>query len=187
MQKSKTYFHHWNQFDEMGLLVGLKRIPRESNIDFRSRIINREKYNSTKQGLINFISQQLYMDSYNVTEKKSFSVQNAPLSRYQYDQIIDPDEEYFAPQVITEAGTFTFDPSDDEEKIEISIGDITWYLWKNIDYTYSRLFTTNSAPSSVVIKYQVYINSDLYVIEESNVIYSRDEDGNIISVVKDED
>lgn len=51
----------WNQFDELGLLVGITRLESEDNASFRRRI--RDSYvhraNSTYQGMINGITRDL--------------------------------------------------------------------------------------------------------------------------------
>lgn len=51
----------WNFFDEFGLLLGLKRLRKESNYNFKNRILDvfRYKANSTKDGLINGIAMEL--------------------------------------------------------------------------------------------------------------------------------
>ena len=59
-----TYHKIWNAFDEFGLLVGLDRLPRETNANFKKRILDvfKNPGNSTRQGLINSISRELGLE-----------------------------------------------------------------------------------------------------------------------------
>jgi len=56
-----NYHHIWNVFDEFGLLVGLDRLPRETNKELKERILDvfKNPGNSTTKGLINSISREL--------------------------------------------------------------------------------------------------------------------------------
>lgn len=60
---NKKLLHHpiWNVFDEFGLLVGLRRLPREPNENFKDRILDvfRNPGNSAYEGLKNSITREL--------------------------------------------------------------------------------------------------------------------------------
>lgn len=51
----------WNQFDEHGLLVGLKRLPAEKNWTYRRRIFDSfvNRANSAYRGMVNAITREL--------------------------------------------------------------------------------------------------------------------------------
>lgn len=53
--------HVWNSFDEIGLRIGLMRFWGESNLDFKSRIINAIRYqgDATRSGMTRWIAGQL--------------------------------------------------------------------------------------------------------------------------------
>lgn len=56
------YTHYvWNFFDELGLLLNLKRIDEEDNLSYKERLLNVFKYkqNSSKTGMLNAISNEL--------------------------------------------------------------------------------------------------------------------------------
>lgn len=59
--RSLSLHHIWNSFDELALLVGLKRRHGETNFEFKDRILNvfRFKGGPNKLGLINHIGGQL--------------------------------------------------------------------------------------------------------------------------------
>jgi len=71
----------WNSFDEFGLLLGLERLPGETNREFRIRIYNAGKYfgSSTKQGIINATSVELGLARYCSTDKTFFFLTYQPL------------------------------------------------------------------------------------------------------------
>lgn len=53
--------HVWNFFDEFGLLLGLSRLPKENNINYKKRLLDvfQRPANSTKQGLLNAVVREL--------------------------------------------------------------------------------------------------------------------------------
>ena len=71
----------WNNFDEFGLLLGLERLPGETNREFRIRIYNVGKYfgSATKQGIINAVSTELGLTRYCATDKTFFFLSYQPL------------------------------------------------------------------------------------------------------------
>jgi hypothetical protein len=54
-------YNIWNSFDEFGLLLGLPRIPAETNAEYKTRLLDvyKNPANSTYQGLMNGISREL--------------------------------------------------------------------------------------------------------------------------------
>lgn len=58
--------NEWNQFDEHGLLVGIRRLAGESNASFRRRLFDSftNIANSTYKGLINGITRELGLELY---------------------------------------------------------------------------------------------------------------------------
>jgi len=60
--QSKPY-HIWNAFDEIGLLLDIKRLHLEKNEQFKERILDVFRYpaNSSEEGLINGIARELNM------------------------------------------------------------------------------------------------------------------------------
>lgn len=71
----------WNSFDEFGLLLGLERLPGETNREFRIRIYNVGRYfgSATKQGIINAVSTELDLTRYCATDKTFFFLSYQPL------------------------------------------------------------------------------------------------------------
>lgn len=53
--------HVWNAFDEFGFLLGLNRLPLETNESFRTRILDvfKNPGGSTKEGIINGLAREL--------------------------------------------------------------------------------------------------------------------------------
>lgn len=158
----------WNQFDEFGLLSGLDRIPKESNSDFRNRITGHEPYNSTEQGLVNWLSDSLLTVTHNVQAKIIFKSLREPLSNAQYQRLEDKTEGYFAPRVIIGATTWIISASDNDKKDEVTNAGITWTLWKQPDGIYDRIWTTDIAPTSdIELQYQwLSDEGDLFIIRE---------------------
>ena len=67
-----SYHQVWNIFDEIGLLYNLKRLPKESNKEFKARILDKAKKpsDSTKQGLSNHIARELGVGTEEVSINK---------------------------------------------------------------------------------------------------------------------
>ncbi len=177
----------WNQFDEFGLLSGLDRIPKETNSDFRNRIVDHEPYNATTQGLVNWLSDALLNVTYNAEAKIIFTSLRQPLSFAEYQRLEDKTENFFAPRVIIGATTWIFSPSDDGQKDEVINNSITWTLWKQPDGVYDQIWTTDIAPTEdVEIQYQWKADDGrLYIVRELATIITWD-DGNITEVNPDE-
>ena len=173
--------------DEQGLLVGIRRIPGETNQEFRQRLLGRPRYDSTKQGLINWISNGLLQADYNVLAPTVFSSLRDPLSSAEYQLIEDPAVDYYSPRGIIEGTTWTIIATSDTEKDEITVDGITWTLWKQPDGSYDQIWTTTSAPTeNVEIRYLWRDPGDqLYVVRETPTLLSW-VDGNIEEIDPDE-
>lgn len=159
----------WNQFDEMGLLAGLERIPGETNSSFRTRILNHKKYDSTAQGLLDHISESLLTPSYNIVEKKEFPSTRDPLSFSEYQKVQSPDQEYYEPRVTVDGTTWIISPTSNEQVDSITQDGITWNLWKQPDGIYGRIWTTDVVPTGdVELRYMWKDeNGALHIIYES--------------------
>jgi hypothetical protein len=178
----------WNQFDEFGLIAGVERLPGESNIDFRHRIINSKNYDSTKQGLINYISESLLTYSYNVLEKKEFFSKRTPLSLSEYQKIKEPSLDYYNPTVTSSSETWVIEPSSSEQVDTCTVGDITWSLWKQPDGVYDRIWTVTSSPQEDIVLSYMWKDEEgnLHIIEESSKILTW-ENNSIVEVYAEED
>ena len=191
----------WNSWDDIGLLKGLNRKPNENNIDLRNRIVNTVNFNTTKQGLINSISNNLHVDEYNVLDKKIFFTQEAPLSYRAYKEFTNKTQPYQPPIIIDGDLTFkfpievdyegSFDGFDDTipwkykydfEKITVSNGDKQWTLWKDPGQNFYSIWEANYAPLELKFIYQVVSNDALVILEVSPKKLSRDIEGNITEV-----
>lgn len=180
-----TWEKIWNQYDEIGLLAGISRIPGESNVAYRDRILNHRPYNSTKQGLSNFISNSMLQPSVNITERMVFTSLRTPLSYSKYQTLQDVTEDYYRPRIIIGSDTWIIVPSDDDESdISNTINGVVWQLWKQPDGTYDQIWTTNTVPTSdIELKYQWRDpdSTKLYTIRETATLLSWDE-GEIVEV-----
>lgn len=188
--------NRWNAFDDIGLFKNLTRRNNETNKEFRTRILKASGYNSTKQGVLNYLSDVLDLNRITSYNKKIFYSVYIPLSYGIYKKLIDPDESYIPPIVIVDGDTYSFpletsdinnsviefdgfDESGNPVKYSYSYEKTVIYdstgtkyitLWKNIDQTYLPIFEFSFTPqSSIIFKYQ-YLNSDneIKYIEERN-------------------
>ena len=177
----------WNQFDEFGLLSGLDRIPKESNSDFRNRTIGHAPYNSTEQGLVNWLSDALLTTTHNTQAKTIFKSLREPLSNADYQRLEDKTEDFFPPRVIIGATTWIIPASDNAQKDEVENSGITWILWKQPDGIYDRIWTTDIAPTTdVELQYQWKSDDGrLYIIKEKATILTW-ENAVIVEVNPDE-
>ncbi len=177
----------WNQFDEFGLVSGLDRIPKESNSDFRNRIIGHEPYNSTEQGLVNWLSDSLLTATHNTQAKVIFSSLREPLSSAEYQRLEDKTEAYFAPRVIIGSTTWIIPATDNDQKDEVENIGITWTLWKQLDGFYDRIWTTDIAPTTdIELQYQwKSADGTLYIVRELASILTW-ENAEIVEINPDE-
>ena len=78
--------HVWNAFDEFGFLLGLNRLPLESNHSFKERILDvfQNPGGSTKKGIESGLSRELGL---NKEEVEVFSLNNSIYNR----ELINPD------------------------------------------------------------------------------------------------
>lgn len=157
----------WNVFDNFGLLVGIERKPNESNLDYHIRLIAEKKYNSTKQGIVNWLSDSFAADKYNVDSKYIFYSLFPPLTEHSYNKIKDPEIDYYAPRVIADGIEYIITAGNDEEVDTGTVGSISWNLYKNSDYSWNSIWITDSSPTDIILRYQIYDEGgDLKVIEE---------------------
>jgi len=196
----------WNAWDDLALFKGLYRRPNEDNITFRNRIISAVNYNASHKGMMDWLCDSLDVTRFEVQDKKIFFSKYAPLSYIQYLKIPEPTVAYFSPEVVIGGVTYKF-PNDhtdisltpiefdgyDEYGIGLKysysyektvIYDVTktksWTLWKNIDQSYFPIWEGNEAPADIKLRYQVVIDDELFIIEESSKRLTRDVLGNII-------
>lgn len=186
----------WNNWDDLALHKSLHRKPNEDNIIFRGRILAAVNYNSTKQGLINWASDSFDASKYNVDGKKIFTSVYSPLSYMAYNKLTNKSEEYYPPRIIIGTTEIIF-PEDkipvDKSSIELPgqymynyektlvyNGSETWTLWKNVDQTYFPIWESSVAPSELKLRYQLVLDDELFIIEESAKGLTRDDDGNIM-------
>lgn len=76
----QQYHKLWNLWDEDAALMGLSRLPGESNKEIRTRILNigKNAENATRQGLINALSSAFGYNTYNVLERRIFLLTHTP-------------------------------------------------------------------------------------------------------------
>jgi hypothetical protein len=72
--------HIFGPMDELGMLMGLQRLPGERNNEYRNRIAGYYKGSpsATHQGMVNAISSELGLLKYNVIGKKLFWLEHVP-------------------------------------------------------------------------------------------------------------
>lgn len=70
----------WNLWDEHAAILGLSRLPGETNSAMKTRIQNLGKYkeDSTRQGLINSLSSTFGYSQYNVLTRRVFILTHIP-------------------------------------------------------------------------------------------------------------
>lgn len=198
----------WNTWDDLALYKSLIRRPNEDNVTLRKRIIAAKDYNSTKQGLVNWLSDSFDLDKYKVSDKTSYFSTYPPLSYMAYSKLQAPSEPYYAPRVIVDDEEIVF-PKDEVpldgstvegivegrsyiynyERTEVHTivimilngpPSVVWKLWKNVNQTYHTIWETNTVPDELELSYQYVIDGELYTIEESAKKLTRDDDGNIV-------
>ena len=191
-----NYVNVWNAWDDLALYKSLYRKPNESNIVLRGRILAAKNYNSTKQGLINWLSDSFETTKYTVSDKKIYYSTYAPLSYMQYNKLKNKTQEYYAPRVIINLDNEIIFPEDklpisgetievvgeymyNAEKTVVYSSGISWTLWKGIDQSYFPIWETNEVPVDLKLRYQYLLDDELYIIEESPKGLTRDSDGNI--------
>ena len=162
----------WNEFDEKALLVGFRRIPTEKNIELRNRILNHATYNSTAQGMLNNISESLLKSSYNITPRMEFFSTFQPLSFAIYQSIPTPDLPFYPPTITAGGTVWTIASSSDDQKDQVTKSSVTWYLWKQPDGSYDRVWTTNvSAQDDVDLRYMYQDTAGvLHLVHETSLV-----------------
>jgi len=81
----------WNIFDEHAALMGLERLPEETNAALKVRIENIGKFmeNSGRQGLINALSSALGYNQYNVLTRRIFTLTHTPYRTSTFTVTVD--------------------------------------------------------------------------------------------------
>ncbi len=77
---TSTYHRIWNYFDEFGLLLNTPRLEGEINSDYQARMLRVMKFraNSTAQGIVNGITNELDLDYYGYWEQGTYPKQLYP-------------------------------------------------------------------------------------------------------------
>ena len=78
-------------YDKLADLMGLRRLPTDSNVDLKAKLINLWKFleNTSRQGMINSISSALGEDQYNVKTRRMFLLTQQPKTNSTFDVSID--------------------------------------------------------------------------------------------------
>lgn len=178
----------WNQFDEFGLLVGIPRIPGQTNASYRRRLIDHEPYDSTIQGLTNFLSDSLLVSTGNLQGKLAFASIRQPLSLAKYQELMGTSDGYYAPRVVVGANTWTAVPGALVDRdVTNTISGTTWTLWKQPDGSYDRIWTVNVEQEENIELLYSWVNraGEVVKIRETATLDSWD-NGVIVEVDPDE-
>jgi hypothetical protein len=92
MSKTTQQTHEiWSPWDDLGLMVGIKRQPGETNHEIQTRILDvyANRGGPTRQGLVNSISRDLGYEPYNVISKRFFVLDYYPLIDYEVTVTVD--------------------------------------------------------------------------------------------------
>jgi len=221
----------WNYIDEFGIMVGKNRIENESNKDFHKRLKCGTIYDSTKQGMSNMLHELVGSDAVNVVPKGIFvSSTTPPLTqneKFRYSNngtynnpiVVDNYIEYnirLGAYYGVTSGTVTRMKATDGitdltfiDRDEITIGTITWRLWKYPESgLYTRIFSSIQIPSEyttspqdflrlsleeqnkyitnvrnverVSFMYDTYKDNVIQAIEESGIRLTKDSNSNVI-------
>jgi len=120
-----TEFHHiWNIFDDFGFLLALDRIPEESNVDYRERLLDVfiNPAGAHHQGLLNGISRELGLDTYEI-DASGFPVTPPSGARVVLQQLNASG--YIATQLNADGSAI----GTDLEKIVDQLEDVAPILW----------------------------------------------------------
>lgn len=138
----------FNHFDSLAMSVGLKRRHMETNKQLKQRILAvfEEQINSSRQGLIYGISNELGLVSYNVKDRTFFFLTKQPLTEDQCDQLsatyeftVKVDDGTITPQL----GDQTPVPSGWEPRTDALSG---WCCWHDNNSNYSQILEFIDAP-----------------------------------------
>ena len=159
----------WNHFDDLGLLIGLRRFPGERNREFRDRILRvyQNPGNATHQGMVNSISRDLGYPTYNVVDRRIFLLTRIPRLAGVVDVLVDGTQrrpqliESFplpsgwpAPASVTPSGQIVF-----------GVAPSGWILWRGADGEYSSVLEFTHAPDTgadVAITYEVSVDEIIH-------------------------
>lgn len=166
-QKSHKIF---NAFDEIGLLVGLERLPWESNHDYRERLAEYRKNNpsSTKQGIVDAIASELGLSRYNALNKAFFVLEHFPSNSYDIKVYVDGVED---PNQLKEFSTtpegWTVIPGTSGV-----YGDGTegWIIWRDSEGRYTNLLEFTTAPTGayVSVEYTHEVDGTAYSVTDKD-------------------
>lgn len=98
----------YNQYDSLAIHKAIERLPEENNLAFRERIINSKNHNSSKQGLLNTITNFLSLPDIILTDKTLFNLVNIPLSYFDFIKLDIKDIEYESPIIEVDGVQFDF-------------------------------------------------------------------------------
>jgi len=173
----------WGALDEFGMLLNTERLPGEDNWSYRRRLLDVFEHpaNATKQGIINGISRELGLDTYNVRDKSIFYLTHTPL-------LVNPtgiDENVLLPIDVTIASDY--EPSgrhvvtqlwekypwdnwiegSDFKNHRYSEDASGFICWRNEDGSYSRIieFTDSAIPETdavVTVEYYYWTGGELH-------------------------
>lgn len=179
----------WNHFDDLALLLGIKRNPGEDNFELRKRILECYKNtpNSSLQGLTNALNRDLGYPTYNTFDKKIFILDFEPL--IDYPITIQVDNTTYNTQVIEQfplQNGWVFpsgitDPAPPTFTGAAASGlSQSWILWRYPNGEYSRLLEFISSPptdSKVKIEYSYRLGETIYKrVDQDFDILNKDSD-----------
>jgi len=133
----------FNVFDEMGLLIGLTRIPGETNIEYKERLSNylKGRPSSTNQGLVNALSSEFGLSKYGVVDKNFFWLDHAPSITGAITVYID--DVGYGPQIkeVDEAGWPSITGA------TYGVAAQGWILWRDSQGNYTPLLELIAPPT----------------------------------------
>lgn len=135
-----------NPFDEFGKLIGIPRFPLESNLSYRTRMLNAASNwgSSTKQGLINGICSELGLRVYNTDNRSFYFLSYPPL-------LVHPNTGAALSFLVSVNGTIYSDYESSGTTLQ------SYKLWKLNDGTPSRILEFKEIPdTNSHIKIQYY-------------------------------
>lgn len=177
-QCNKRPFHLWNTFDEFGLLLGVKRLFLEKNVDFKERILDVFRYpaNSSDEGLTNGIARELGMIDRQYTNSSGQIIKLEWINDYKSFVIKNSSGLYIDPNSVRVDGKrldptqFTIDhnnnviiyPLEKNQKHQVSIirGIEKFELHnKDDEKLYALMYQDDGQATSKLLNWVKYINT----------------------------
>jgi hypothetical protein len=179
----------WNGIDELGIMKGLTRKTNQSLLDFRKQIIQAKDFNSSYQGVLNCVYNNLNINedysAPNIIAKKTFNLLNAPTSKAEFLTLRkSAEEKYIEPKITYKdmifefkntihedpKDTFTFIDKDPETGKEIYYYDdyqtstveqegIKFIMHKDINQIYTTLIYTPNELEEDFVAEYMYYDS----------------------------